>query len=218
MVGILTFHRGPNHGGYLQVFELCKAVEKLGHEVEIIDFQNAHHAKTEVYRPLIYRRPSSFWHGSLKAWAFHKAKEHLPVSARYLDKDKIDWNRYDTILIGADVVWDYVTESLGNEDVYFASFRNKFKGTIAAFAPSCGVADAEGPFPSYVKEGLIGFDRVAVRDEATKALYKLGFHLVTPLKSILMLGTGRRHILRFTVLRSTRRAPKRFAYTLKSMV
>ncbi len=172
MVGILTFHRGPNHGGYLQVLELCRAIEKLGHEVEIIDYQNPSHAKRESFKPWIYRRPGSLWYGASKTLAFARAKKQLNLSPRFQTKAEIDWNRYDTIFAGSDVVWDYYTESLGAEDVYFGSFRDQFKGVLAAYAPSCGVASPDGPFPNFVTKGLPGFDHVAVRDQATQALYQ----------------------------------------------
>ncbi len=172
MVGILTFHRGPNHGGYLQVLELCRAIEKLGHEVEIIDYQNAIHAGRETFKPWIYRRPSSLWYGASKARAFARAKKHLNLSQRFTKKEEIDWERYETVLVGADVVWDYSVAEFGKEDIYFGGFRENFEGRLAAFAPSCGVANAAGPFPDYVKKGLLGFDHAAVRDEATQTLYR----------------------------------------------
>lgn len=172
MVGILTFHRGPNHGGYLQALELCRAVLKLGHEVEIIDYQNPSHEATERFKPWVYRRPSSLMFGAAKHLAFRRARKELNLSPRWDRKEEIDWNRYTTILVGADVVWDYREPLLGGEDVYFGGFRDRFSGKLAAYAPSCGVAKDGDPVPDYVTKGLPGFDFVAVRDEATRALFR----------------------------------------------
>ena len=49
-VGILTFHHTNNYGAVLQACSLYRAVERLGHTVEVLD-----------YRPLAARRMYGHW-------------------------------------------------------------------------------------------------------------------------------------------------------------
>lgn len=171
-VGILTFHRGPNHGGYLQVSELVSAVASLGHDVEVINYQNPRHQQAERFRPWLYRRPSSLSHAWKKHRVFRKALRRLPLGPFTTHEADLDWNRYATVIVGADVVWDFESPGFGNDAVYFGSFRQRFSGRLASYAPSCGSASPAGVIPSSVRDGLAGFDKVSVRDETTAELVR----------------------------------------------
>lgn len=48
-IGILTFHRAINHGAVLQCYALYKTLEKLGHDVIVIDYRQPYIEK--LYRP-----------------------------------------------------------------------------------------------------------------------------------------------------------------------
>jgi len=170
VIGILTFHRGPNHGGYLQAAELVAAVRRAGHDVEIINYQNARHHAGERFRPWVYRRPAKLWHAWRKYRAFRRALTELPMGEFTMASDSIDWNRYDAVLVGSDVVWDYSQTRLGQDPVYFGSFRAAFRGRLASYAPSCGMVDPRGAVPEWVEAGLGGFDRLSARDETTRSL------------------------------------------------
>ncbi len=172
MVGILTFHRGPNHGGYLQAYESARAVASLGHDVEIINYQNEGHHRSEKFRPWVYRRPATLWHAWCKHRAFTRALGDLPLGRFTTREEEIDWSRYHAVLIGADVVWDYSQERLGMDPLYFGGFRRRFDGCLASYAPSCGTADPEDGVPDWVKTGLEGFDKISVRDETTATLVR----------------------------------------------
>lgn len=37
-IGVMTFHKSKSHGAMLQAFALQKTLEKLGNEVEIINY------------------------------------------------------------------------------------------------------------------------------------------------------------------------------------
>lgn len=169
-IGILTFHRGPNHGGYLQAYELAQAVKQLGYTAEIINYQNPTHFETERFKPWVYRRPQKLWHAFRKNLAFRKAVAKLPLSKFTLNKDDINWEQYQAVLIGADVVWDYSQERLGQDKIYFGDFKNKFKGKLIAYAPSCGMAKPDQPIPDWIKSHLQEFNSLSVRDETTQRL------------------------------------------------
>ena len=60
-IGILTYHEGLNHGAYLQALAIMRIIEKLGHDVTIINYKNKEHWLQEDVRPwMAYRRPIRF--------------------------------------------------------------------------------------------------------------------------------------------------------------
>jgi len=171
-IGILTFHLGPNHGGYLQAYCLREYLTSLGHEVEFINYKNEGHHQSEIFRPWIYRRPFKLYQAWIKEKVFKEAYKTLPKTEFSTDKSAIDWNAYDAIVVGSDVVWDYNMKRLGNDSVYFGDFGSEFKGKLISYAASSGTVDADKEIPIYVKEGLKNFDSIAVRDTSSQKIVK----------------------------------------------
>lgn len=169
-VGILTFHLGPNHGGYLQAYCLQEFIASLGHDVEFINYKNAGHHQSEIFRPWKYRRPFKLYQAWVKEKVFQKAYKTLKKSEFTTDTSEVDWNKYDVIVVGSDVVWDYKMERLGRDAVYFGDFGCKFKGKLVSYAASCGTVDIREDTPEYVTNGLLNFDHMGVRDTVAQAL------------------------------------------------
>ena len=44
-IGILTFHRAHNYGAVLQCYALKKTLEKMGHDVQVIDYRQEYTEK-----------------------------------------------------------------------------------------------------------------------------------------------------------------------------
>jgi len=166
-IGILTFHLGPNHGGYLQAHCLYEYLVSLGHDVEFINYKNADHHHNETFRPLIYRRPFKLYHAWVKERVFQKAYKELNMSEFTTDLNEVDWLKYDAVVVGSDVVWDYTWDWLGSDSIYFGEFGDGFKGIRVSYAASAGTVDPDGQIPKWVKVGLAKFDYISVRDVAT---------------------------------------------------
>ncbi|MEO1858117.1 MAG: polysaccharide pyruvyl transferase family protein [Rubritalea sp.] len=176
-VGILTFHLGPNHGGYLQAYCLSQFISSLGHEVEIINYKNAGHHQSEIFKPWVYRRPAKLLSAWVKERMFQKAFKNMPLSKFTTDRDAVDWNRYDAVVVGSDVVWDFEQARLGRDPVYFGDFGCDYRGKLISYAPSTGKVDPDATVPEYAQRGLASFDTVSVRDDTTKKVvqsYVLG--------------------------------------------
>lgn len=171
-IGILTFHLGPNHGGYLQAHSLCEYIKSMGHDVEIINYKNAHHHDRETFRPWIYRRPFKLYHAWIKERVFQKAYKDLPLSEFTMDVHTVEWEKYDAVVIGSDVVWDFSLPWLGHDHVYFGDFGGEYNGKKIAYAPSSGSVHPETPIPTWVKEGLAGMDGICARDENTASIVR----------------------------------------------
>lgn len=171
-VGILTFHLGPNHGGYLQAYCLCRHIRSLGHDVEIINYKNPQHYQNERFRPWIYRRPLKLYHAWRKEHVFAVAYKQLPLSPFATDVGQVEWERYDVVVIGSDVVWDFSWDWLGHDHVYFGDFGRRYDGRIIAYAPSTGTVRADAPIPEWAARGLSSMDALSARDETTAHIVK----------------------------------------------
>jgi hypothetical protein len=171
-IGTLTFHLGPNHGGYLQAYCLHAYLKSLGHEVEIINYKNPQHHHNETFRPWIYRRPLKLYQAWLKHRSFERAFKELELSPFTTDVREVNWNRYDAVVIGSDVVWDYSWDWLGHDPVYFGHFGGDYRGRIISYAPSTGTVDPVDPTPQWAVDGLKAMHGISARDETTAEIVK----------------------------------------------
>lgn len=162
-IGILTFHDGLNHGAYLQAYATYKLLESWGYAPEIINYKNPKHAFKENIRPwLMYRRPIRFVDHWRKSRAFKRDHLKLRMSAKTCSADDVKAHRYDTVVIGSDVVWNY--KPFGYDDLYFGGVNaNK----IIAYAASCGWVSTDEEHPPDLKSALSRFTALSVRDANT---------------------------------------------------
>lgn len=171
-IGTLTFHLGPNHGGYLQAYCLVEALKKMGHDAEIINYKNPRHHEIEKFKPWVYRRPFKLYQAWIKHQVFKNAFEKLPMSEFSTDVRKIDWDQYDAVIVGSDVVWDFKRPSLGQDSVYFGNFGKPYAGRLISYAPSTGSVPVDATIPNWVSAGLKGFHAISARDETTRSIVK----------------------------------------------
>jgi hypothetical protein len=171
-VGILTFHRGPNYGGFLQAWHLREAVRSLGHEATLVNYQGERHYQAERIRL------RGVFPGHFKGFALHTLKSRpfaSPVAELSdhpfaTDAELIPWKRFDRIVVGADVVWNFTDPTHGHDPAYFGAHPAQQDTRFAGYAPSCGDTPADVEIPSYVRDGLARFDSIHVRDESTADL------------------------------------------------
>jgi hypothetical protein len=167
-VGILTFHLGANYGAYLQAYCLADTIRQLGHAVEIINYQNILHHASDRLKPWVYRRPWKLWHDFQKHRTFRRAHADLPLSKFTTNPDQVDWNAYDAIVIGSDIVWNCQLAHLGQDPAYFGQFPVACRGRLIAYAPSVGPMSPDYTVPDRVAEGLRRFHFIGARDVNTQ--------------------------------------------------
>ncbi len=167
-IGILTYHEGLNHGAYLQALAIMRIIEKLGHDVTIINYKNKEHWLQEDVRPwMAYRRPIRFVDRFKKQRAFKEDHKQFNLTPFTKDPIKIhDWI-FDIVIVGSDVVWNY--KIFGYDPVYFGDFNANKK--ISYAASSGWVNDGES-HPEGMAKGLRSFDAISVRDENTRNIVK----------------------------------------------
>lgn len=98
-IGLLTYHHTVSYGATLQTYATCKALQNLGHEVELIDFRLADH-HSALYRMVFYFKE----HDTRRLW------KHIypPLSPYYPDVESLMRARmdYDCLLVGSDQTWN----------------------------------------------------------------------------------------------------------------
>lgn len=173
-VGILTFHEVFNPGAFLQALATQRLVESLGHDAHIINYTPPTHRYSFVQNlrglswkvPILFPRAIQNYRKD-NAFAAARAK-WMNLTRPYETADEVSTEPFDAVLIGADVVWNYVIKKYGQDPLYFGTGLNTKK--LISFAPSFGPCTLEDSPPAYVSQGLANFDSVSVRDENSKAI------------------------------------------------
>lgn len=176
-VGILTFHAGLNHGGFLQAHALQEFLHELGHEVAIVNYHNAEHWRVEHVLPwLVPQKPRTCVRHFRKWRAFRKDRSRLNLSPFIRHSDEIASLKLDVLVVGSDIVWNL--ELFGIDPAFFGGVNVPHR---IAYAPSFGWMSEDTDLPSPVKEYLKHFDRILVRDLRTQAILKRNVNSEYPL-------------------------------------
>lgn len=172
-IGIITFHHGYNFGGFLQVFCLQETLKKLGHDVEIVNYQNPTHFIRKHKNLIKLKSPSATIGNLLKAYKFNKIHRKLAVSKRTFGKE-LNSLRYDYLITGSDEVWNFNNPMFGKDLVYFGKGINA-KRKIS-YAASFGAVNSDLLISNTdIIEELKNFDNISVRDlNSEKAILSVG--------------------------------------------
>jgi hypothetical protein len=169
-IGILTFHRGPNYGGYLQAWSLKKAICSLGHEAEVINYKNYRHHDSEKVKFYVTMRLWRTYFKYVKARAFAKVLPEITSGKLMLNAVDVNWIKYNKVVVGSDVVWDIETEHYGSDPIYFGAIPGGDVAEWISYAPSCGSADPQAKLSEDKCKGLSTFKTILVRDENTQSM------------------------------------------------
>lgn len=174
MVGILTFHRGPNYGGYLQAWHLRKAIRSLGHQAELVNYQGHRHheAESQVFRGIRPGQLKGMVLHYLKCRPFRQPVADLNNGPFLTDPTRIDWRAFETVVVGSDIVWDFRNHYFGTDPTYYGALPCQADTRFVSYAPSCGETSAADGIPNYVRDGLSRFAAIHVRDRNTAAVVK----------------------------------------------
>lgn len=174
-VGILTFHDIYNPGAFLQTMGTMTLLRSMGHDPVIIDYTAPSHRfnlpRILLHSWKIWFRPRVIFELAGRSRAFKKAQGTLLPMTPFLETHgDVSTQKFDAVLIGADVVWDYVQAHLGKDPVYFGAHLNAAKKI--SFAASCGNVSSDQTPPPYVVDGLGSLSAISVRDVNTQQVVK----------------------------------------------
>lgn len=163
-VGILTFYHVMNYGAVLQCYALQNVINEYTGKCTVIPYvckklkENEKLLKFNNFSPInIAKLMSQGWGNKKKRYAFNR------FISQYMKVDKvINWQAYDTIVVGSDQVWNI---SLTDKDYKY--FLEDISCKKIAYAASLG----ESYIPEEEKERVLsaiqGFDAVSFRERDT---------------------------------------------------
>ena len=172
-VGILTFHNGPNYGAFMQAWHLRTAIRSLGFEASTINY--LHNTHIESNRRWVRVRDLQTLkmriHWIMRRYPFRNVEKVLCDDPFTTNSAEVPWSKYETLVVGSDIVWDFQDPEFGHDPAYFDTLAGQRECRMVSYAASCGPASTEGELPSYCN-GLQRFMALGVRDSASVNLVK----------------------------------------------
>jgi polysaccharide pyruvyl transferase WcaK-like protein len=179
-IGIITFHAAHNYGSMLQAWALQTYLQRLGHEVVIVNYRSAmqmavYHkplsmarwdvSLSSVKRFLLY--PSSIKPLNRKWHRFEDfMSQYMNLTKEYHTLQELKEEKWDLDLLicGSDQIWN--THAPDSNEVYYG---NWFKGHKIAYAASMGNNPRENDV-SFYRKNVIGFSKISVRESQTREM------------------------------------------------
>lgn len=163
-VGILTFHDGINYGAFFQVYALQSFLLRYGFQCQVINYKNLGFTLRE-YKIFLNPRglPRRTMKNIIKIAKFKVAHRKLHLTKRIFRENKLAALHFDRIIIGSDEVWNFGTDLIGYDPVYFSQGLKADR--IVSYAPSFGNIEAGEAVPEQLRNLLNGIEYVSVRDE-----------------------------------------------------
>ena len=179
--GIMTYHNIPNFGAILQAYSLCKVINELGYECDVIDYECQNIVKRELeYHgsgnaiKLALHRVFSWPHVEKKILRCQEFDRQYYSKEKYTLKTIPKANKmYDGFISGSDIIWNLDVN--GYDYSYFLDFANEGKKKIA-YGSSIGDCWKDTD-KSKIKNLLEQYDAVSVREEDTSCYIREAFGL-----------------------------------------
>lgn len=182
----ITCQNTVNHGARLQCYALAYWLQKQGHEVEVIDYRPARSRNKKLWykpKPSIKEWIKLFSQYSIRKKNLERRKLFDAFSQKYIPLTKqvyysiMDLRKNppvaDLYLAGSDQIWNTNLPN-GTDPAYYLDFGPS-DVRRESFAASFATEDLKPGTESFVKEHLIKFDKITVREQSTlKILESLG--------------------------------------------
>ena len=177
-IGILTFHNSRNYGAVLQAYGLQEVLKSLGHEVNILDYQNPQIAyrKSPFSIRRFFENPAKYIQRLLNIYIGYKKairyfgdfeKRSLNVKGDRLSAIEIRDYECDVLVVGSDQVWSTIITG-GPDPVYWGMEKPKFAKLITYAASSCDTKYLETEEFKDISKWLEHFSAISVREERLK--------------------------------------------------
>lgn len=196
-VEVITLHRITNFGSMLQTYATQTAIEKLGHEAEVLDFvpegmsfKRANWPKNDVpaWKKII-KLPPLFAVNLIEysdVSRFLRKYIHISPKRYHSYREVVaDIPMADAYLSGSDQVWNTQNNNPPEDlKAYYLGFAPEGKKRIA-YAGSFGKNTFTAEEEHIIKEFITKYDYISVReDDGLKILHRFGFdngvHVVDP--------------------------------------
>lgn len=174
-IGILTFHRAHNYGAVLQCYALQEVLERLGHDVQVIDYRQPY--IESVYAVFNWKYFFSLlWHLHAKTFLcylkhmgrrIHRAYMYRHFRDVYLHLTgeccSQDIPPLEGYVIGSDQVWSlHCTEVM--DKVYWGQFSRPRHSMVVGYAISATSQSLHRIGERKIKECLSAFSALSFRE------------------------------------------------------
>lgn len=159
-VAILTICDYFNHGSRLQNFALQEAIRGLGYEVETINIS------PKRFYSFVNPLCTFFYPRMRKSYRWGKSAINGKMHNLNFKKLQEIGKKFDYVVVGSDQMFNPVY--ISNSDITFLRFVEKEKRV--AYAPSFGISELPDKYLSDFKDGLLGIDKLSVREADGGAL------------------------------------------------
>lgn len=187
-IGILTLPLHTNYGGILQAYALQTVLERMGHEVVVIDKPKVLPVPSLfMVGKRIIKRLFGYRVGVFSEWKHNRiypviSRHTQPFVENYIHRkivhssEELKEDDFDVIVVGSDQVWRPIYYPGRIENAYL-SFAQKWNIIRVAYAASFGTNNWEYTSEQTKKCGelLKMFDVVSVREESGVELCKERF-------------------------------------------
>lgn len=171
-VALITYHYSNNKGAFMQTYALCKYLQDIGHDIELIDIRQKEY--TPWYIKLIKSVIVSF---RLR----REMKKYYPsLTKRYSSVEELRKNPpvADCYIVGSDQVWNPNI----SKDLMMAYFLDFGVNSIrrVSYASSFGLADwiiSDKAINNRISELLKSYHALSVREEQGRELCEREFGL-----------------------------------------
>ncbi len=186
-VGIITRHAVANYGSVLQAYATQKAIEKTGHESEIINYIRKDEFDTNISRTMLYR--NSHWNrnafsrlvymtlqtpvytSTFRTFQQYTKRLLKQTSKVYSTSEEMKRELdYDVFCAGSDQIWGQIGCS-DYDGCYFLDFAKDGKKCIS-YASSFGKENLSEELTQNLPGLLSEFDHISVREASAKELVK----------------------------------------------
>lgn len=172
-IGVLTFHNAINYGAILQTYATQRYFERLGHEINIIDYRNksiddAYLSFTFSVKRMFYRKPwnipryliTTYYHSRKKKKQIDFSNEYLNLTQYPMTEKEI--KDYDLMLIGSDQVWN-PNFTGGLDPIYWGQIPH-YDAKVVAWAASSKEKALKDDDKKDIASLLKNFTAISVRE------------------------------------------------------
>lgn len=205
----MTCHHVYNYGATLQAYALQHYLERLGHDVEIIDYRLSTHVRYELFTPYpegraykiiqtipFLRIPIALFKNRKMLHTWGRKKSFDDFDKNYLHISKETYRTYDELrraniiadlfVAGSDQIWNPVLPN-GTDLGYYLNFVKRSKKRIS-YAASFGVSEISKEQANFVKEQLTTFSHLSVREQSgVEILKRIGLAAVKCVDPVFLL-------------------------------
>ncbi len=172
-IGHLTFHASHNYGSVLQAYALSATLQKLGHEVEVINLRPPSQKKAyQIFRKtdIPHFLFTLFLYPQLKKRFAHYERfihQTLPITTKeYASTEELKNAslHYDAYVWGGDQIWNPICQDF--ETAYYLEHLSQDDPSIKiSYSPSFGKSTFDEPMCEQIGGWAQKFDALSVREQ-----------------------------------------------------